>query len=253
MLYQRIKSARSFAFKHLLVSATIAAICYGIVFGIWFPSPFDELAGGRDLFQLLITVDIVIGPVLSLIVYTPQKNKIELVRDIGVIAILQLAALSYGLHSTYLTRPVFIGFEGDRYRMVRIIDIEENTTLDEITYGILRGPIPLGVKLAKSTDKDFLMSIKLAINGLHPAFRPNRWVKYEEQKENVIQNAKSIDQLRKKHPKEADRIDELLSNIPLAEENLGYLPIIAGRSTDWSVLVNKKDGSILSYLPLDGW
>ncbi|MES9975498.1 MAG: hypothetical protein ABW094_14670 [Candidatus Thiodiazotropha sp.] len=253
VLHQRIQSSRRFAFKHLIVSFSIALLCSVLVFAIWYPYPFNEIAGGKDLFRILVFVDVIIGPLLTLIVYNPKKPALELWRDIGIIISLQITALAYGLHSTYISRPVFVGFEGDRFRMVRIVDIQNTNNRGNIDYDILDGPEPIGVKLAKSTDKDFLESIKLAVDGLHPAFRPSRWVKYEEQKDLVVQQVKPISQLKEKHPKDVIRINDMLQKVAVNEGELGFLPLIAGKSTNWVAIVNTSDGSILSFLPFDGW
>lgn len=253
MLHQRMHSSLRFAFKHLIASISVAVLCSVFVFGIWYPYPFNELAGGNDLFKILVFVDVIIGPLLTFIVYNPKKPTFELWRDIGIIITLQITALAYGLHSTYISRPVFVGFEGDRFRMVRIVDIQNSNITGDVDYEILDGPEPIGVKLAKSTDKDFLESIKLAIDGLHPAFRPGRWVNYEEQRDIVIQQAKPISQLKEKHPKDLKRINDMLQKITVNEIELGFLPLIAGNSTNWVAIVNTSDGSILTFLPFDGW
>ena len=70
---ERLRAGARFALKHLGVSALIAAICAALVFAIWYPYPYGELARRRELFVLLISIDVVIGPLLSLVVYQPQE------------------------------------------------------------------------------------------------------------------------------------------------------------------------------------
>ena len=47
---------------HLLASACVAGIAALIVFGVWYPPPYSTIAGGMNLFVLLMSVDVVLGP-----------------------------------------------------------------------------------------------------------------------------------------------------------------------------------------------
>jgi hypothetical protein len=45
-----------------LISASIAVVAALLVFGLWYPGALRHLAGGRDLFLLVTSVDVVLGP-----------------------------------------------------------------------------------------------------------------------------------------------------------------------------------------------
>jgi hypothetical protein len=91
---------------HLGLSVLVAAVTAMLVFAIWYPYPYREISGGRELFQLLVAVDIVLGPLLTFAVFNRAKPRGELRRDLAVIVVLQLAGLSYGLWTVHLARPV---------------------------------------------------------------------------------------------------------------------------------------------------
>ena len=59
-LKERLRIAGGFSTKHLAASALIAVLCGALVFGLWYPYPYSELASGRELFALLISVDLAI-------------------------------------------------------------------------------------------------------------------------------------------------------------------------------------------------
>lgn len=252
----RFRAAGRFALKHLGVSALVAALCAALVFGLWFPYPYSELASGRNLFLLLMVVDLTIGPLLSLIVYDPKKPRRELWRDLGIIFMLQLGALSYGLHSVAQARPVMLAFEGDRYRIVAIPDIDAEA-IKELPDASSRlgwtGPKLVGVRMLASTDPEFPKSIQLAMQGIHPAFRPGRWVDYESQSQQAIRQAKPLADLKRKHPSQAALVEDASRKTGLSENELGYLPLASEHRTDWSVVISLKDGSPKDYLPLDAW
>ena len=91
---------------HLVVSLILAGLAALLVFAVWYPYPYSELTGGLNLYTLVVSVDIVCGPLLTLILASPKKKLRERITDFSLVGIIQLAALVYGLHSVSLARPV---------------------------------------------------------------------------------------------------------------------------------------------------
>jgi hypothetical protein len=252
----RIAAAAPAALKHFSLSLLVAGLCAALVFGLWYPYPFREISGGRELFTLLMAVDVVIGPLLTLVVYNPSKSSRELWRDIGVIVALQLAALAYGLHTVMQARPAFLSFEGNRFRAVSVAEIDPGT-LHEAPPDLRRlslvGPGLIAARLAKETDADFLDSIKQSMRGLHPSLRPARWATYDSQRELVKTQAQPLAVLRRKQAQSKALIDAAVNDANLPEARLGFLPLVSRTRTDWVVLVSLEDGQPRAYAPVDGW
>jgi hypothetical protein len=121
----RVIAATNAAGIHLLCSLLIAALAGGLVFGLWYPFPYRELSGGRELFLLIIAVDVVCGPLLTLVLFNPTKPRGELWRDLGLVALIQLGALGYGLWTVWQARPLFLVQEVDRFKVVAAPDATE--------------------------------------------------------------------------------------------------------------------------------
>ncbi len=98
---------------HLAVSAVIALLAVLLVFQIWYPAPLHEALGVTDIFLLLPLVDVILGPLLTLLVF--KLGKKTLIMDLAVIACLQLAALGYGLWTVAEGRPAWIVYNADRF------------------------------------------------------------------------------------------------------------------------------------------
>jgi len=252
----RIKLASSAAFRHLLLSLVVVAFVATLVFGVWYPRPYGELAGGQGLLLLIVAVDVVCGPLLTLVIYNPKKPRAELVRDIGLVVIIQLAALGYGVNSLMQARPVWLAFEKDLFRVVGGPDLMPGS-MEQAPQALralsLTGPKPLGVRVAQGSDPDFLQSVQQSIAGNHPAFRPDRWVAYTEQATQAAATARPLAELRARYADQAAVIDAEVSRIGRAAATLGYLPLATDRPTDWVVLLDRSTGEPLGYLPLDGW
>ena len=54
---------------HLGISLLIAALAALLVFGLWYPYPYREISGGRDLFFLVVAVDVAMGPLITLAIF----------------------------------------------------------------------------------------------------------------------------------------------------------------------------------------
>ena len=93
------------------------------MFGWWYPYPYRELSGGRELLALVVAVDMVLGPLITLVICNAAKMRRDLVMDFTVIGLLQVAALTYGLWTVFAARPVHLVFEYSRMAVVHAVDI----------------------------------------------------------------------------------------------------------------------------------
>ena len=59
---------------HLILSLVVAALSALLVFGIWYPYPYREISGGRELFLLVVTVDVILGPLITLAIFDRSKG-----------------------------------------------------------------------------------------------------------------------------------------------------------------------------------
>jgi len=74
----------------------------------WFPGELFLLDGGWQGLKIVALIDLVLGPMLTLVLYKPGKPK--LVFDMSCIAAFQIAALAYGFYATYHQRTVAVVF-----------------------------------------------------------------------------------------------------------------------------------------------
>jgi hypothetical protein len=72
---------------------------------------------------VLICVDLTLGPLFTFIVARSTKPRRELVRDIAIIATVQLAALTYGAVSLWSGRPLYYAFSVNVLQLVQSYDI----------------------------------------------------------------------------------------------------------------------------------
>ena len=129
---------------HFLLSLLIFSLALCWILQILYPSFHFRLNGGIHALQLLVSVDLVLGPLLTLLVYHPLKGKREKTGDFAVIGLVQLAALAYGLNALYQEHPKMLAFyDYGRTEVITRRAWEANPTpLDGFTS---LGGVPVGV------------------------------------------------------------------------------------------------------------
>jgi len=243
-----------FCAVHLLISLALAASVFALVFFGWYPEPYWVIAGGHGLFWLLVAVDTVVGPMLTLVVAGPTKEGRELKRDLAVIGLLQLAALCYGVYTIALARPVHLVFEIDRFRVVSAADVEVERLVD--APADLRGLSwtgPTLIAAVKPEDPDELMrATELGLAGIDLSMNPKNWRDYRSHASLAWSRARKVSLLAAKYPEMTTPLDEIAQRAGVRLDDLRFLPL-ASRHASWSVLLGDGGRRVVGYLPVDGF
>lgn len=237
---------------HLLISAAIASMAALLVFAVWYPFPYRSISGGRELFFLVTGVDVVLGPLLTLVIFDRRKPRQELVRDLAVVALIQLAALGYGLWTVAMARPVHMVFEIDRLRVVHALDIPDDVTPSDDTALVTRpwsGPTLLAVRPFRDAAEEGSYTFK-ALGGVAIGAQPALWQPYAQARERVLAAARPIEELRQRHGAAIAAIEDAISKTGLGAQDLKYLPLVS-RSLFWTALVDARTAEIRGWLDLD--
>lgn len=100
---------------HLGISAVIFFIFVYILLYHWYPLPYFHSDGGWQGMRIMLFVDVVLGPVLTLIVFNHTKARNKILFDLSIIGLIQLGALIWGFNAVYQGRPVVIVFHEGRF------------------------------------------------------------------------------------------------------------------------------------------
>ena len=242
---------------HFGLSVAIAALAATLVFWVWYPYPYREISGGRELFMIVVAVDVVMGPLLTLAVFNVKKGSKVLRRDLVVIGLFQLAALGYGLWTVAVVRPVHLVFEIDRFRAVHAIEVPRDE-LGRAPAGLgtlpLTGPTLLSVRDFKD-DKERSDITFDALAGLPLGTRPGFWQRYDQGKSQVLARARPLEELKKRFPDRVSEIDAALKSASGGSGKAGpiaYIPMV-GRKTFWTVLVDTNTAEVIAFVPIDSF
>ena len=207
-------------FIHLCLSAAIAALVFLPIYFIWYPDVLYESAGGRDLFLLIVAVDVTLGPLITTIVYVPGKWGLKF--DLIVIGTLQLIALAYGVHVLFESRPVNIVFVKDRFELVRANAVPRRRrwrSSSSRAHGSLTwtGPRIVGAKLpTDSKERTDLMFSSIG-GGPDVHLLPRYYVPYDEVRALAKEKGEPVEEAARAQPGRGKRgADRARSSLPRA-------------------------------------
>lgn len=250
----RIRSATRAAVVHFGGSVIVALLAAALVFGLWFPYPYRELAGGRELFLLIIAVDVVCGPLLTMVLYNPAKPRAELWRDLGLVAFIQLAALGYGLHVVWQSRPVYLVQEVDRFKVItapQLLDESVANLPAALQPRWYAGPLTVAIREPKDEEERKQVLFESVQGGRDYAERPEFYLPYEGAAAlKALQRAKPLAVFLDKQPSQRSAAADLAASKGLDMAQLVYLPVV-GRQ-DWVAVLDQK-AQIQGFLKGDGF
>ena len=121
---------------HAAGSASALTLVLGTFWLCWYRWPGWYLASALHIVGIVVMVDLVMGPTLTLIVANADKRRAELARDIAIIVTVQLIALAYGGVTLWRGRPLYYTFSVDRLELVQASDLKA----DDINQGRRENP-----------------------------------------------------------------------------------------------------------------
>ncbi len=111
---------------HLAASASVLTLLLGSLYLGWYRWPGWRLTDVTQVVTVLISVDLVLGPLMTLVIASNKKSRRVLSRDIGVIVAVQLCALIYGSTALWNGRPLYYAYSETILQLVQAYDISSD-------------------------------------------------------------------------------------------------------------------------------
>lgn len=236
---------------HFATTLAVALLAAALIFLVWYPAPFGTMVGGLKLFVLVTGCDLALGPLISLVIYNSRKSRLALVFDYTVVAIVQLAALVYGVYSVSQARPAYIVFVKDRLEVIAAGEIAEKDLVEArgSKYGSpsLSGPVMVAT-LVRPADRNDALWAGLA--GRDVSVRPKFFVDYGSRVDVIKSRLKPLSELQRRNQGFEQIIAASLRELRRPAEDFGWLPVKHTRGF-WTVLVDRRTGYPVKYVPID--
>lgn len=135
---------------HLAISLVILAALLYVLFAYWFPGYLFDTDGGWQALRIIAGIDIVLGPLLTLVVSHPGKPRAMLRKDYTVIGIVQVLALVAGTWIAWDSRPYAVIWYDDAFHSLPYGAFADEPAAHE--WIAARGQAPLMLSAELPTD-----------------------------------------------------------------------------------------------------
>ncbi len=219
-----LKSRFTAAGLHFLGSAILFSLLFLIIIKIWYPQPFFSASGGWQGLKIVALVDLVLGPLITLLIYNLNKPKKVMLADLGIIVIIQLAALTYGMHAIYTQRPVAMVFWENKFYTIPAQALEKQginlSSLDQFS-----NHKPTMIYVEKPTSTDQLKSMLKVINEkrIPPTEQADLYRPIQPYLPNVLKNSINIDEVITQNKDMAKQLSTLLTETNTKQSENYYL------------------------------
>lgn len=253
-LTNRIRQASVASGIHFLASCALAILASALVFLVWYLYPYRDLSGGRELFFLIVAVDVMCGPLLTMVLFSPAKPKAELWRDMTLVALIQQGALGYGLWAVWQAHPMYLVLEVDRFKVVTLPVIDESalaTLPAELAPKFWAGPLTVGIREPKDRQEQEKVMFESVQSGKDYAERPEFYLPYAGTvAAKSLLKAKPIEILMARQETLRAEALKIAKGAGISLSDIYFLPVVARK--DWVVLLDKK-GLFKEFLPGNGF
>ncbi|MCB1615365.1 MAG: hypothetical protein KDI30_05060 [Pseudomonadales bacterium] len=143
---------------HLLISLVLFITMCTIIVVFWYPGVLFTTEGGWQGVRLIAGIDFVIGPILTLLVYNPEKPSLKF--DLTVIGLLQATCIIYGMHVVNYSRPAVVAYADGIFYTTPLLRFQSRN-IDISDVELLNGSLPVWVNIRLPEDKEERLKVKV--------------------------------------------------------------------------------------------
>lgn len=250
----RLLFAFRYATVHVLISGLVAILSAAVVFGLWYTAPYRYLLGVTGMYVLILAVDVVCGPLLTLVLASPKKSQRERWLDFSLIGLIQIAALAYGMHSVWLGRPIVLAFEVDRLVVVTANEIQTEQLLDapnDLQHLPWAGVLEVTTRRPRD-NAELFDSIDRGFSGVSLAMQPSWWLPWSSGHDLMALRSRPLADLIARRPKDASILQAAAYASGHDTQTLRYLPLVSRQTQEWVALLD-AEMRMVGWAPVDGF
>jgi len=237
---------------HLIGSILVFLVFLGLMFFIWYPAPYFEINSGWTVLRILAGVDVVLGPLLTLIVFKPGKPSLKL--DMSVILLMQGLALGYGALIVYQQRPAFVVFVIDRFNVIAAAEVEfSKIKPQELKRNFQIGPILAQARFPDDPKLHNDLLFGTIFGGERDLeFRAEYYEPYRPDLEQLRARSVDLAKIAALDAQAKQTIDAFLAQQRGRLEDYLYLPL-QGSKKDIVMALSSTDGMPVSHISINPW
>lgn len=237
---------------HLSVSALVIGVFYLLIINIWYPSPFFQVSSLRGILVILIAVDLVLGPLLTFIVFKPKKPSLKF--DLSVIAAIQIAALSYGIITVYDGRPIYVVYNVDRFTLVAANEVTtQNAKYEEFKVSTFDKPKLVYAKPPEDREKRNQLLFDAINSGIDLEHHPEYYEPIDQFTKEITKQSVSPERLLAFPSSKIELSKFLEEQNGKKASDFAFVPLMGKGKKVMLWALNKETGSPIRTLDIDPW
>ena len=247
-MHAKFSRFQAFA-THLFISSVILGSFLTFVYLVWYPQPFFVVEGLVQIVWVLVGVDVVLGPALTLVVF--KSGKPGLKRDLSIIAAIQIIGFIYGAHAFYVERPYFaIFYDSDYFEVIPASAMKDIDKLDPaLSHSKFGGPVFVYVDAPSDVNdlKIILEDMKQGGSAIH--LRPDFYRPLTGYINKKFEFSRDLNQLQQIPANEAE-ITQFKSENGNRIKDYVYFPI-SGKVTSRLLVIDRNTETVVDYIDIN--
>jgi hypothetical protein len=222
-----------------------------LVFLVWYPAPYFRVAGAREVLVMVIFADLVLGPLLTLILFKPGKAGLWF--DVVCISVLKVGALVYGVGLLFAERPAYAVFAKDRVTVLSHKDVSGETVRDELCTGKGLGPCLVVARVPEDPDAYQRLLFETLQGGADIERRPAFWVAFDEARDEVRAASRPLQTLGLRYPDTSEEIERVAVRTGKPVQSLRYLPALDKSLRGVTLIIDSTTAEPIAAIEFDPW
>ena len=236
------------ALIHFSISIVIFSSIVAVAILFWYPPPYFFADGGWQMIRLAAGVDVVLGPLLTFVVYKAGKPSLKL--DLSIIGILQVSVLIWGVVLMYQQRPVYVTFALTQFFTVTEEQLAHGehpaADLKKAVHGT---PEIVYVKLPDDSKKKLAL-LEAGMAGERPFYtHPDLYTPLSKNIFAVLSAGLDVNKLTKNHPEYQQELTAFLMKHGGDAKDYAFVPLRC-RYRALVMALHKPDGHVAGTIDI---
>ena len=233
-------------------SGALLLLVFAVCRVFWYPGAYFEIAGVSRQLWVLAGVMFIIGPIMWTFIYKPGKK--HLVLDLGILSVLEFAAVAVATVLIFQSRPYFSVFAVDRFEAVPRSEVVG----DEAAYaniGERPGHEPRLVYAKFPEDAETLDRLidETVFGGMADIDRrPEFWQPYARGMATIKAAGRPLGLLLEKSAGQSEVVEDWLLARGGDAANFMFFPL-RGKVGDAAIILHADTGFPVATLAIDPW
>jgi hypothetical protein len=237
---------------HLIVSVAVASVFLLLTFFVWYPAPLFKVEGTWLAIQILVVVNFMLGPLLTLMVFKPKKLGLKF--DMVIIIAIQLSAFIYGANVIITERPVIVSFAVDRFVVISAAEAKD-LEMDKLdTQQVKLNDIGPSYVYAERPDMEADQELLFGVLEGKPDLekRPEYYRDFHVNIERNYMKAMDLQSYAEEFEPARENIEKYLKKSGKCYADIAAYPV-AGKHHDMVLVVDRKSKSLAGSIDINPW